>query len=226
VTATGAPVAAGLPDDDLAQQARPRSLRDRLRQAVDVLIGADPGLNQLRFALQGALGIGLALGLAYLFVGATGALQLLAGSDSRGARGREPGDTPGLDAALRTTLQTVVAGALAVVAGYAVSAARVTWAVLTVFVCFLQASNSGEQVRRAMFRAGGTAVRIVVGDLLVHLTGGQVSPSLLIVLVAMFFGIYLIRINYMFLTVAITSTARAKRCGRWSANSTPPTRRW
>jgi uncharacterized membrane protein YccC len=76
--------------------------------------------------------------------------------------------------------------------------------VLTVFVCFLQASNSGEQVRRALFRAGGTAAGIVVGDLLVHVTGGQVWPSVSIVLVAMFFGIYLIRINYMFLTVAIT----------------------
>ena len=119
-------------------------------------------------------------------------------------RGPAPLDRATMPPYLRTTVQTVVAGALAVGVGFAVSPQRVTWAVLTVFVCFLQASNSGEQVRRALFRAGGTAIGIVVGDLLVHLTGGQVWPSVLIVLVTMFFGIYLIRVNYMFLTVAIT----------------------
>ena len=77
---------------------------------------------------------------------------------------------------------------------------------LAVFLCFIAASNSGEQVRRALFRAGGTAIGIVVGDLLVHLTGGHVWSSLLIVLVALFFGIYLIRVNYMFMTIGITVT--------------------
>ena len=77
---------------------------------------------------------------------------------------------------------------------------------LAVFLCFIAATNSGEQVRRALFRAGGTAIGIVVGDLLVHLTGGHVWSSLLIVLVALFFGIYLIRVNYMFMTIGITVT--------------------
>jgi uncharacterized membrane protein YccC len=68
------------------------------------------------------------------------------------------------------------------------------------------ATNSGEQARRALFRTGGTAIGIVVGDVLVHVTGGHVWSSLAIVLVAMFFGIYLIRLNYTFLVVAITVT--------------------
>jgi uncharacterized membrane protein YccC len=41
---------------------------------------------------------------------------------------------------------------------------------------------------------------------LVHVTGGRVWSSLLIVLVALFFGIYLIRINYTFMTIGITVT--------------------
>ena len=68
------------------------------------------------------------------------------------------------------------------------------------------ATNSGEQARRALFRTGGTAIGIVVGDVLVHVTGGHVWSSLAIVLVAMFFGVYLVRLNYMFLVVAITVT--------------------
>jgi uncharacterized membrane protein YccC len=107
---------------------------------------------------------------------------------------------------VRTTIQIAVAATLAVVAGNALSGPRLYWSVLAVFLCFIAATNSGEQVRRALFRAGGTAIGIVVGDLLVHVTGGHVWSSLLIVLVALFFGIYLIRVNYMFMTMGITVT--------------------
>jgi uncharacterized membrane protein YgaE (UPF0421/DUF939 family) len=107
---------------------------------------------------------------------------------------------------LRTSIQIAVAGTLAVIVGDAVSGRRLYWAVLAVFLSFIAASNSGEQVRRALFRAGGTAIGIVVGDLLVHVTGGHVWSSLLIVLVALFFGIYLIRVNYMFMALGITVT--------------------
>src|SRR3954447_5234690 len=75
------PAAAGL-HDALSQGAMGGSAQARFRRAVDVLVGADPGLNQLRLALQGALGIGVALGLAYLFVTVTGVLQVPAGSAS------------------------------------------------------------------------------------------------------------------------------------------------
>ena len=107
---------------------------------------------------------------------------------------------------LRTTIQIAVAGTIAVVVGDAVSGRRLYWAVLAVFLSFIAATNSGEQVRRALFRALGTAVGIVVGALLVHATGGRVWASLIIVLVALFLGIYLIRLNYMFMTMGITVT--------------------
>jgi uncharacterized membrane protein YgaE (UPF0421/DUF939 family) len=105
---------------------------------------------------------------------------------------------------LRTTIQIAVAGTLAVAVGDAISGVRLYFAVLAVFLSFLMASNSGEQERRALFRTGGTAIGIVVGDLAVRVTGGHVWSTLVIVLVAMFFGVYLIRLNYMFLVIAIT----------------------
>jgi hypothetical protein len=107
---------------------------------------------------------------------------------------------------IRATIQISVAGTLAVTVGDVVSGPRLYFAVLATFLSFLMATNSGEQARRALFRTGGTAIGIVVGDVLVHLTGGHVWSSLAIVLVAMFFGVYLIRLNYMFLVVAITVT--------------------
>jgi uncharacterized membrane protein YccC len=119
-------------------------------------------------------------------------------------RGRGLLDRVPMPPYLRTTIQITVAGALAVAVGDAVSGARLYFAVLATFLSFLMATNSGEQARRALFRTGGTSIGIVVGDLLVHVTGGHVWSTLAIVLVSMFFGVYLIRLNYMFLVVAIT----------------------
>jgi uncharacterized membrane protein YgaE (UPF0421/DUF939 family) len=119
----------------------------------------------------------------------------------RGLLGRLP-----MPPYIRTTVQISVAGTLAVAVGDAVSGLRLYYAVLATFLSFLMATNSGEQARRALFRTGGTAIGIVVGDVLVHVTGGHVWSSLAIVLVAMFFGVYLVRLNYMFLVVAITVT--------------------
>jgi uncharacterized membrane protein YccC len=107
---------------------------------------------------------------------------------------------------LRAALQAAVAGTIAVVVGDIVSSGRLYWAVLAAFLAFMATSNSGEQVRKAVFRAGGTAVGIVLGDVLVHVTGARVWSSLLIVMVALFFGIYLIRINYTFMAIGITVT--------------------
>ena len=107
---------------------------------------------------------------------------------------------------LRTSIQIAVAGTLAVVVGDVVSGSRLYWAVLSTFLAFMAATNSGEQLRRAWFRVGGTAVGIVVGDLLVHLTGGRTWVSVVIVLIALFAGIYLIRVNYAFMVIGITVT--------------------
>ncbi|MEU2350933.1 FUSC family protein [Modestobacter sp. NPDC049651] len=107
---------------------------------------------------------------------------------------------------VRTAVQIAVAGTLAVVVGDLISPQRMYWAVLSTFLAFMAATNSGEQLRRALFRVTGTAAGIVLGDLLVHLTGGNTWASLLIVLVALFSGIYLIRVNYAFMVIGITVT--------------------
>src|SRR4051812_3005395 len=70
----------GLTDDVLTQERRARSPRAYLRDAVDRLAGADPGLTQLRMALQSVLGIAVGVGLVWLFIRLTGALQLPAGA--------------------------------------------------------------------------------------------------------------------------------------------------
>jgi uncharacterized membrane protein YccC len=107
---------------------------------------------------------------------------------------------------LRATIQVAVAATIAIIVGDIVYGQRLYWAVLATFLAFMATTNSGEQVRKALFRVGGTAIGIVLGDVLVHVTGGHVWSSLLIVIVALFFGIYLIRVNYTFMAIGITVT--------------------
>ena len=64
----------GLTDDVLTLLPRARSVRAYLRDCVDQLAAADPGLTQIRLAVQAVLSIGGGVGLAYLFVKVTGAL--------------------------------------------------------------------------------------------------------------------------------------------------------
>ena len=107
---------------------------------------------------------------------------------------------------LRSAIQVAVAATIAIVVGDIVSGPRLYWALLATFLAFMATTNSGEQIRKALFRVGGTAIGVIIGDLLVHITGGQVWSSLLVVMVALFFGIYLIRVNYTFMVIGITVT--------------------
>ncbi len=97
-----------------------------------------------------------------------------------------------------------MAATLAVVLGDALNGFRLYWAVLAAFLAFMATTNTGEQVRKALFRVAGTAIGIVVGDVLVHVTGGNVWAALPVVLVMLFLGIYLIRINYTFMVIGVT----------------------
>ncbi len=113
-------------------------------------------------------------------------------------------DRAALPLHIRSSIQITVASTIAIVLGNLISPARLYWAVLVCFLAFQATSNAGEQVRKALFRLSGTAIGIVVGDLLVHVTHAQIALSLLVVLVAMFLGVYLIRVNYTFMVIGIT----------------------
>ena len=134
-----------------------------------------------------------------------GSLPVSAAASTTPGRGGRL-DRAAMPAHVRATIQIAVAGSLAVIIGDALSGQRLYWAVISTFLAFMATTNSAEQVRKALFRVAGTALGIVVGDLLVHLTGGDIWTSLIIVLVALFFGIYLIRVNYTFMVIGITVT--------------------
>jgi uncharacterized membrane protein YgaE (UPF0421/DUF939 family) len=120
--------------------------------------------------------------------------------------GQRRGDRITLAPYTRTAIQVGVAVAAAIVFGDLLSGRRFYWAVIAAFITFMGANNSGEQARKAIFRVLGTVVGIVIGSLLAHVVGHDAKWSITVILVSLFFGFYLMRINYAFMVVGITVT--------------------
>jgi len=104
----------------------------------------------------------------------------------------------------RAAIQMAVAVGVATAVGDALSPRRFYWAVLAAVITFMNANTTGEQVRKAFFRVAGTVVGIGVGSLLVTAVGHHTYWSIAVILAALFFGFYLMRINYAFMVIGIT----------------------
>jgi uncharacterized membrane protein YccC len=120
--------------------------------------------------------------------------------------GRRWGERVRLARPTRNAIQIGVAAGVAIVLGDLISPQRYYWAVLAAFITFMGAHNAGEQVRKALFRVAGTVIGIGVGSLIVSAVGHHTVWSIAVILVSLFLGLYLFRISYAFLAVAITVT--------------------
>src|SRR6201999_837056 len=104
----------------------------------------------------------------------------------------------------RIAIQMGIAVGGAIIAGDALSGRRFYWAVIAAFITFMGANTAGEQLRKSVFRVAGTVVGVIAGAVLAHLVGGVVWLQIVVVLVSLFLGLYLFRINYTFMTIGIT----------------------
>ncbi|GAB3914265.1 membrane protein [Microlunatus endophyticus] len=104
----------------------------------------------------------------------------------------------------RVTIQMAVAVTGSIIVGSLVSPQRFYWAVIATFVTFMGAHNATEQIRKSAYRVLGTLIGVVVGVVLAHLIGDHTRMSIMVILVALFFGIYLLRVSYAFMVIGIT----------------------
>jgi len=105
---------------------------------------------------------------------------------------------------VRTALQMSVAVAGAVVFGDLLSGRRFYWAVIAAFVTFMGANNAGEQIRKGALRVAGTFIGVIIGALLAHAVGTRTDLAIVVILAALFLGLYFMRISYAFMVVGIT----------------------
>ena len=118
--------------------------------------------------------------------------------------GRRPGNRVRLAGYTRTAIQMGIAVGAAIALGDLLSGRRFYWAVVAAFVAFMGANNTGEQIRKALFRVAGTVAGVAAGSLLVAAVGHHTGWSITVILAALFFGFYLMRINYAFMVVGVT----------------------
>jgi uncharacterized membrane protein YgaE (UPF0421/DUF939 family) len=120
----------------------------------------------------------------------------------------EPGSRPAerfrMAPYVRVAIQIGIAVGGAIAVGDALSGRRFYWAVIAAFVTFMGANTSGEQVRKSFFRVAGTLVGVIAGSALAQLVGDRVGLQITVVLLALFLGLYLMRVNYAFMVIGIT----------------------
>jgi uncharacterized membrane protein YgaE (UPF0421/DUF939 family) len=104
----------------------------------------------------------------------------------------------------RIAIQMGIAVGGSIIVGDALSGRRFYWAVIAAFITFMGANTAGEQLRKSVFRVAGTVVGVIAGAVLAHLVGDVVWLQIVVVLVSLFLGLYLFRINYTFMTIGIT----------------------
>jgi uncharacterized membrane protein YgaE (UPF0421/DUF939 family) len=104
----------------------------------------------------------------------------------------------------RIAIQMGIAVGGAIALGDQLSGRRFYWALIGAWVTFMGTNTAGEQLRKATFRIAGTLVGVLAGALLAHAVGNQVDWQLVVVLVSLFLGLYLFRVNYMFMVIGIT----------------------
>ncbi|TAN24787.1 MAG: FUSC family protein [Actinomycetota bacterium] len=116
----------------------------------------------------------------------------------------ETGSYIGLTPEVRSAIQITIATAAATWIGYFVDPQRYYWASLSAFLCFIGVNNAGEQVRKGLYRFLGTVLGVAIGSALAKAFGLNSTLDAITVLVAMFFGVYLSKVNYSFLAMGVT----------------------
>ncbi len=98
--------------------------------------------------------------------------------------------------AWRIALRVTLASALAMAGGMAVSPQRWFWAVITVYVVFLNARSRGDTIYKGMQRLGGTLLGLVAGLTLASLLAGETLAETVALLFAVFGMYYFFLVSY------------------------------
>ncbi|MEV6611175.1 FUSC family protein [Kutzneria sp. NPDC051319] len=120
------------------------------------------------------------------------------------ARGGHWNPLARLDMTTRQAIQVAVAGALAIVAGEALSPARYYWAVIAAFVMFAGTATRTETFVKGLNRIAGTMFGLVASVLFAEITAGSTAGVLAVIVGSMFLGFYLLRISYLYMIFFVT----------------------
>lgn len=104
----------------------------------------------------------------------------------------------------RQAMQAALAAALAILVGEAISPQRYYWAVITAFIAFTGASNTGETFQRGVARVAGTMAGLVGAIALAHLTTGHQVAAVAALFASIFLAFYVQQLSYAAMIFFIT----------------------
>ncbi|MFD2417173.1 FUSC family protein [Amycolatopsis pigmentata] len=104
----------------------------------------------------------------------------------------------------RSAIQATIGGGLAVLFGELVSSQRWYWAVLTVFVVFLNTSTAGATFVKGFRRVTGTLAGIFGGMLLALLVAGHTPVTVVLLFLCVFGLVYTLRVSQLVASFFIT----------------------
>lgn len=120
------------------------------------------------------------------------------------ARGARWNPLARLDLTSRQAVQVALAGGLAILAGRALSPTRYYWAVIAAFVMFSGTATRSETFLKGLSRVVGTALGLTVAVVLAEYTAGHPLAIVTMIVLSMFCGFYLLRINYAYMIFFVT----------------------
>jgi uncharacterized membrane protein YccC len=172
----------------------------RLAQALDDWTSLQAGFADRRRAYeQAAAGLPFESAVTLVFGNLPGSALVSSAAATERSEGRRLAFSPPAQTAIRVALAVGAAAAL----GSILSERRFYWAVIAVFIAFMGANTSGEQVTKAFNRVLGTVVGILLGSLLAHAIGTS-AWAIVVIIGALACGVYLMAISYAFMVVGVT----------------------
>jgi uncharacterized membrane protein YccC len=156
----------------------------RMRRGGRYVVSPDPAEHGALLAALVALGHAIhALGVAARDIGPATEVAL-------------PIRPPPGPFAWRLATRVTLAAGLAMAGGMALSPQRWFWAVLTVYVVFLNARSRGDTIYKGFQRLGGTLLGIVLGLILATLLEGDPRLQAVVLLMSIFGMYYWIMVSY------------------------------
>src|SRR5699024_2389971 len=104
----------------------------------------------------------------------------------------------------RQAVQVAVACALAIWIGRELDATRYYWAVIAAFIGFTGTGSRSETFLKSANRVLGTLAGLVAGIWIAHRTVGNTPLMVAVIVVSIFCGLYLVRVNYSYMIFFIT----------------------
>ncbi len=113
-------------------------------------------------------------------------------------------DSGELKPSTKKAFQALVAGAISIAVGYAISPVQPYWVVLTSFIVLLGTQSVGRIYQKGMQRSIGTVIGAVIGFFLAQMVSGNSFIEVFLIFVVVFFAFYLLTVSYTIMSMFIT----------------------